>query len=215
MKYYIQVGKEENFMKLIDSISYGKEYLYENFHTNSAKLRMYFQKTYCKANHTNQYFLKLYLLAETKQICQGYIYFYLNDNLKTSDFIGIYIKPEYRNLGLSSLLISSWIQFCLNNEYNFLGTNTKQRKPFLVYLLKTYGFEIINNVSYKNYKNIIDICKKDNDNRKYLLFRNPKQKESFIRGKIYSEDNYSVIDSIEENTHYLDSVILSERYQLY
>ena len=68
--------------------------------------------------------------------------FYLDKENKTSEFIGIGVAPEYRDLNIGSFLIASWIDLCLNNGYDFLGANKKQRKPFLLYLLKTYGFEI-------------------------------------------------------------------------
>lgn len=174
---------------------------------------IYFEKSLMTANNKIQYFLKSYLKGE-KFDCQGYLYFYLDKELKSSDFIGIYVKPEYRNTGLASLLVSTWIQFCLNNGYNFLGTNRKQRKPFLLYLLKTYGFEIIQANVYETEKNVIDICKSQEDNNKYLHFKNPLQGELFSKGKIAKEDNYCIIKNLSPEYIYLDSVILSFPYNI-
>lgn len=203
-------------MNLIDNLPYDRNVLYNDLEEyNGLKQGIYFQKSHMRGNDRDQYFLKLFSLDENRaQICQAYIYFYLNSNTKTSDFIGVYVKPEYRNLGVASLLVSTWIQFCFNNGYNFLGTNKMQRKPFLVYLLKTYGFEILDNIIYQTTSNVIHICKLKNDNTKYLMFKNPKQKESFMRGKIAKEDNYKAIDQLGRNMNYLDSVILSREYNL-
>lgn len=202
-------------MDIIDNMPYDKNILYDDsYEYNELRQRIYMQKAYMSVKKRNQYFFKSYVLDGNELICQGYIYFYLNNENRSSDFIGAYIKPEYRNGGIASLLVSIWIQFCLNNGYNFLGTNKAQRKPFLLYLLKTYGFEIMDSEIYQTNINVIDICKSDIDNTKYLLFKNPQQKISFLRGSIAKGDNYSVIDSLTDNIHYLDSVILSKIYSL-
>lgn len=202
-------------MSIIEGMPYDKNILYnDSFQYNELKQRIYFQKAYMSAIKRNQYFFKSFVLDGSKLICQGYIYFYLDKESKSSDFIGVYIRPEYRNCGLASLLVSIWIQFCLNNGYNFLGTNKTQRKPFLLYLLKTYGFEIMDSTIYQTDRNVIDVCRNEKNNTKYLLFKNPKQKISFMKGNRANEDNYCVIDSISDNIHYLDSVILSKEYFL-
>ena len=82
-------------------------YTYDNFYQ-----RIYLEKTYFKEKNMNQYFLKLYLLMPNgKLICQGYIYFYVDFNTLTSSFIGMYIKPEYRNQGLATLLVSIGLNY--------------------------------------------------------------------------------------------------------
>ncbi len=203
-------------MNLVNHLPYNKDILYSDFiEYNGLNQRIYFQKSYMKAKNIDQYFLKSFVIDNKgNQICQAYIYFYLNSDRKTSDFIGIYVKPAFRNLGLASLLISTWIQFCFNNGYNFLGTNKAQRKPFLIYLLKTYGFEILDPIIYQTTSNVIHICKSKNDNTKYLLFKNPKQRDSFMKGNIAKEDNYKSIEQLDTNMSYLDSVILSKEYDL-
>lgn len=202
-------------MKHLDNIPFNTEVLYEEgYNYNGFKQRLYFQKTFMKANKKNQYFIKSYIINNKSLICQGYIYFYLEDNTRTSNFIGVYVKPEYRNSGLASFLTAHWIQFCLNNGYNFLGTNKNQRKPFLLYLLKTYGFEIFDTSFYDTSKNIINICKKDDDNTKYLLFKNSLQAKAFLNSRIAKEDNYQVITDLNEKIYYLDKVILSTPYNM-
>lgn len=202
-------------MNLIEKLPFNKEILYEdNYQYQDWRQKLYFQKSILKGNQKTQYFLKSYIIHNGILVCQGYIYFYLDSALKTSDFIGLYIKPEYRNSGLSSFLVSSWIQFCLNNHYEFLGTNKSQRKPFLLYLLKKYGFEILKNHIYDTSNNVIHICRENDNPIKYLFFENKKQEENFIRGKIYKEDNYQLISEISKNIYDLGKVILSEIYNM-
>lgn len=202
-------------MKVIDKIPYHKDILYDDsFQYNEFNQRICISKSFMKGNNKEQYFLKLFLVKGSNLICQGYIYFYLNQEIKSSDFIGLYVKPEYRNSGFASLLVASWIQFCLNNGYDFLGTNKKQRKPFLIYLLKTYGFEILNHSIYENSNYVISICQEKDSYIKYLLFKNQKQKETFMKGKIAEEDDYRVINELGENMSYLDHVLLSTEYNL-
>ena len=45
-----------------------------------------------------------------------------------------------------------------------------------------------------------------------LYFKNPRQAETFKKGKINSEDNYLILDSISEETEILDQVLLSTPY---
>ncbi len=202
-------------MEFLDKTPYNQNILYkDDYKHNNLPQRIYFQKSILTNNNRTQYFFKTYILYQNNLICQGYIYFYLNEKLKSSDFIGLYVKPEYRNLGIASLLVANWIEFCLDNNYIFLETNKKQRKPFLLYLLKTYGFEIFDNLMYKFSNDTIHICQSKLDNNKYLLFENTNHRESFMRGKIAKEDNYKVIDELNDNMRYLDSIILSMPYYM-
>lgn len=202
-------------MTFLVNIPFDRNVLYrDNFEYKGCNQSLYFQKTLFKANEKIQYFIKSFISDNGTFVCQGYIYFYLNFESKTSDFIGVYVKDEYRNSGLASLLVASWIDFCLNNGFDFLGTNKKQRKPFLLYLLKTYGFEIIDETIYETSPYTIHICKSDFDNTKYLLFKSEKTQNYFMQGKIAKEDNYFAISQLQPGMSYLDSVLLSQLYNL-
>ena len=202
-------------MIFLEGIPYDKNILYQDgFEYKGIKQDLYFQKTYFKETGKTQYFIKSFIKDNGSFTCQGYIYFYLNDDSKASDFIGVFVKKEFRNSGLASLLVASWIDFCFNNRYDFLGTNKTQRKPFLLYLLKTYGFEIFDETIYSKSPNTIQICRSNFDNTKYLLFKNTEAKEFFMRGKIAQEDNYMAIDELMPGMSYLDSVLLSQIYHL-
>ena len=200
-------------MNFIESLPFNKNILYSDAYSyNEESQKIYFQKSVYKGR--TQYFFKSFLQKGDIQDCQGYMYFYLDAEQKTSDFIGTYVKEEYRNTGIASFLVANWIQFCFNYGYHFLGTNKAQRKPFLIYLLKTYGFEILGENIYQNSKHVIHICQSKNDLQKYLIFENKKQEQYFMNGKIAKEDNYVAIDSITEDFRYLDSLILSRIYNL-
>lgn len=177
--------------------------------------RTYIKRTYHAVSNRDQYFIYLYKINENVDMdCQGYIYFYLNFESKTSEYIGSFIKPEYRSNGLASLLTSSWIKLCLDYDINHLKTTRKQRKPFLLYLLKTYTFELPDISFYQISDSSIHLFRKENFNTKYLLFDNQRQQESFKRGKIYQADNYSIINNADSSYQKLDTVILSQRYFL-
>lgn len=174
--------------------------------------KLYIEKSFCKQTNSDQYFIKAYKLENDCLICQGYIYFYIDKKNKSSTYIGTKVKEEYRNKGVASLLTSSWIKFCLDNDIYNLNTNKKQRKPFLLYMLKTYSFELDDVNKYASSKFNIHICKKEDEFIKYLFFENLRQKENFMRGKIYLADNYQVLDEMDQNTQKLDTILLSNIY---
>ena len=154
---------------------------------------------------------KFYIWATTNingvEVKQGHLYFYLDLKNKVSSFIGVKVLEEFRNLNIGSLLVSIWIDLCLNNGIDFLGSNEKQRKPFLIYLLKTFGFEIFDKSLYDTSRDVISICKRDGDFSKLLLFKDGKHEEVFKGTKIYATDNYEIISSLDGVTH-LDDVIM-------
>lgn len=62
-------------------------------------------------------------------------------------------------------------------------------------------------------QNLIYIyVKKEDELTKYLFFENLRQKENFMSGKIYSSDNYQVLDEMDQNTRKLDTILLSNIY---
>ena len=116
---------------------------------------------------------------------------------------------KFRDLNIGSLLVSSWIDICLNSGYDFLGVHEKQRKPFLLYLLKTYGFDVLDQSLYNTRRDVISICRsKDfDDKRKLLLFRDSKHEKAFEGMKLTKTDNYEIIHDIGDFL-YLDDVIM-------
>ena len=198
-------------MKNLKHIPYCKPILITNkYFFENVNQKIFLEKTLNKSDNKDQYFLKLYLqFPNGSLLCQGYIYFHINFENKESDFIGIYIKPEYRNKGLASLLLSNWMQLSFENDIYRFSTNKKQRKPFLLYLLKTYSFEIEDITKYDWSKWTIDICKDSENNTKYLMFKNQLHKDQFLQSPINIHDNYCVLDELKGSITKIDSVLLS------
>lgn len=199
---------------LLQQLDYNEQKLInDNYIIQGDIIRTYLSKSYCSSSKRDQYFITLYKVNSNSNMnCLGYIYFYLNFETKTSEYIGTFIKPEYRSNGLASLLTSSWIKLCLDYNINNLKTIRKQRKPFLIYLLKTYTFELPDISFYQISDSNIHIYKKDNSKEKYLLFENLKQRDTFKQGKIFSADNYQIINEPDSLHEKLDTVILSKKY---
>ena len=104
----------------------------------------------------------------------------------------MYVKPEFRSNGLSTLLISIWVQICLENGFSNLETISNQRKPFTIYALKKYGFELKDLSQYEASNRRIYICKNSQiptDYGKYLLFESDEQKLKFIDSTIAEADD--------------------------
>ena len=200
-------------MTIFEYIDYNKPYFLEEFFYNNMIHKLYLYKSFFSDAQKDQYFLKIFHLTEKKEIiCEGYIYFYVDIPTKTTSFIGAYIKPEYRGNGLSSFLYAYWINFCLDKDIIHFDTNPKQRKPFLIYNLKKFTFEIINPDYYNKSPYTINICAKENDRTKYLYFHNQEFGKVFSKGKIMQNDNYALLNDISADTLVLDDVLLSTPY---
>lgn len=197
-------------MTKIENLEEGKRVLYsEGYFSKDYNQDLYLKKTIKDFSKKERYYLTVFSNINGKLKDQGFIYFYLNHSDKTSHFIGVSVREEFRNLNIASFLVASWIDLCLNNGYNFLGTHSKQRKPFLLYLLKTYGFEILDKSLYITRPDVISICRSTDikDNSKYLLFKDSQHEEVFSKTKIYKNDNYIITHSLEGLIH-LDNIIL-------
>lgn len=195
----------------IFNMPYNKKFLLNE--RIESKEKIYLEKVIFPQNNRDQYFIKIYKTNDKgSYICKGYIYFYLDLLNRESNFIGEFVKPEYRDDGLGQLLISYWVNLCLENGIYNLNTSHKQRKPFIVYLLKKFKFDILNIAQYEISLNTISVCKKDGDKSKYLFFKNPLQAATFKNSKILESDNYLILDSLNENTQVLDQVLLSTEY---
>lgn len=197
-------------MNKLEKLDQNKKALYTTgYFSGDYNQELYIKRANDDGSNRPKYYLIITTTISGEQIQQGYLYFYLDFNTKTSYFIGLKVQQEYRNLNIGSLLIANWIDLCYNNGYNFLGVNAKQRKPFLLYLLKTYGFEIIDKSLYEIRQDVISIYKnpQPNHNEKLLLFKNKNHEEIFMKTKIYKADNYKIIHTTD-NIILLDNIIL-------
>lgn len=203
-------------MSILDDLDYNKPILFDSWkNKDNIKEKLYFSKTYFKELNCDHYFFKYFTTEKSGNIkCIAYIYFYLDEIKKESNFIGIYVNPSHRGRGLSSILISYWIQFCLENGFEFLTTSKTQRKPFLLYLLKQFSFELKNKDLYETSSNVITICSGVNPKVKYLLFRDKEYQQSFVCGRIYKGDSYEIVHELSPNIKILDHVLLSTTYFL-
>lgn len=169
----------------------------------------------CESDKCDRYYLRVNIIENGKSLNQGYLYFYLEPTTHESKFVGASIKDEYRNSGLCSLLISSWIDLTLNDGFINLSTNPKQKKPFLLYLLKKYAFEVTNLNTYLTSDKVVYICKKHNDyNHKYISFKSIQEERRFKTSNIMKTDNYEIVNRDDEAVEILDSVALYTPYYL-
>ena len=197
-------------MGLIENLEEGDRKIYSTgYYSGDYNQDLYLMKANTDESNKPKYYINVFSKINGEIVEQGSMYFYLNYEEKTSYFIGIKVKEQFRNLNIGSFLVASWIDLCLNNGYDFLGVNAKQRKPFLLYLLKTYGFEILDKSLYESRPDIISICRNIDftDKNKYLLFKNSKHEEIFKKTNVFKFDNYRIIHS-KEGMIFLDNIIL-------
>lgn len=197
-------------MKSVDKMSDGDQILYSDGHfSGDYSQELYLKRSIDDGSNRPKFYIGAYSNINGQMVRQGYIYFYLDFEMKSSSFIGIKVEPEYRNLNIASFLIASWIDLCFNNGYEFLGTNKKQRKPFLLYLLKGYGFEIFDKSLYETRPDVITVCRSidRSDRRKFLLFRDYHHENAFKSTNVFKEDNYEIIHGFN-GVIPLDQIIL-------
>jgi len=196
----------DSFKKLNDG---DKELFSTDYFSGEYNHELYIKKSKEDGSKYPKFYILVYSKINGELIKQGYLYFYLDYANKASYFIGLKVEPQFRNLNIGSFLIANWIDLCLNNGYDILGTNDKQRKPFLLYLLKTYGFEILDKSLYSFRPDVISICRSSNftDNRKFLLFRDSNHEDIFTKTNVYKTDNYEIIHNTE-GFILLDNIIL-------
>ena len=60
---------------------------------------------------------------------------------------------------------------------------------------------------YSTSKDLISICRRDNDTSKIILFKDSKHEQSFRTTNIFREDNYEIINSLDGVSH-LDDIIM-------
>ena len=151
-------------MKYFERLDNGIKNIYsQDYFSGDYNHEIYLMKANDDGSHRPKYYLRAVTNINGVEIIQGYLYFYIDYDTKTSEFIGIKVHEKFRDLNISSLLVSLWIDLCLNNGIDFLGSNKRQRKPFLIYLLKTYGFDILDKSLYEKSKDVISICRRGED----------------------------------------------------
>ena len=182
------------------------------------KLTVNLKKTFYGENGQTYYFINLFLNSKGVHKNIGYMYFMLDVEKRISYYVGTYIKPEYRSCGFASLLTSYYIKTVLDDDYEQLLTNKKQRKPFILYTLKRYSYDLLESDDCQESPYKIYICKKSNDLTKYLIFESERHRSSFMAGKVCKGDNYSILPTLlgdkPDDIEVLDYVIQSRIYEL-
>lgn len=196
-------------MKILENLETDKRILYsDSYFSGIYNQKLFIKKSIDDGIHKDKFFISVWTNIDDNLIKQGHIYFYLDNEIRSSHFIGVMVNPKYRNLNIGSLLIASWIDLCLSNGYDFLMAHEKQRKPFLLYLLKTYGFDILDKSLYDTRRDIVSICRGiyPEDMRKLLLFKDFSLEKKFMATNIYTSDNYEIIHNLD-GVKMLDDVI--------
>lgn len=168
---------------------------------------------HCDTDIYDRYYLRSKIVTKDYSVHDlGYLYFNIDPKTNKSKFIGVCVSEEYRNCGLASLLISSWIELCLDNGFEDLSTIPKQKKTFILYLLKKYSFELKNLNTYNTSQDVVYICKKENTNDKLIMFKNPYKEVNFRNSNIMKTDNYKIADPNDKDIQILDTVSLYSPY---
>lgn len=202
-------------MHLIKNLIYNEKILLkDDFQFKTCNQGLYLSRHTCQNDINDRYYLNIKLLEDNNLINQGYLYFYIDFNKLQSELIGVGIEPEYRNYGLASLLISSWIKLCIEQGINNLQTISKQRKPFLLYLLKKYRFELENTEIYETSSRMVYICRENGSNDKLIMFKDEREKRLFNNSNIMKTDNYRIIDTLTADIEIVDKVVLYFPYFL-
>ncbi len=214
-------------IKLTEDMPYKTPILVNKVCINGIIYNIYFYKVLGDRRNGNyipelsHYYLEVYKdnYKEGERVeIEAYIYFYLDFKKRETRYIGTFVKEENRNLGFASLLTALWMEICINNDFYYYATNKKQRKPFLIYLLKRFNFEIDNIEDYDTLLNTIYICRFIDSYLKCLYFKNPYEARNFKLSNNMKKDNYKIIDSDTFNSDdiiKLDRVLISKPYQVH
>lgn len=197
-------------MRKLENLEFGENVLYSTgYFSGNYEQILYLKRSIDDGSKRPKFYLSVFSNIHGELVQQGYLYFYLDYVEHVSYFIGIKVHPKYRDLHIGSFLIAHWIHLCFDYGYDVLGVNQKQRKPFLLYLLKTYGFELSDLSLYESSPDVIFIAKSilKEDHRKFLLFRDSKHERAFMKTNIYRSDNY-VIAHNDTDLIILDQVLL-------
>lgn len=196
-----------------ETIEDKKKIFYDSLYTENGEIRIYFSK-HSSSNDIPRFYFSFY-----EQNCLiAYIYFYLIGKKSQSELIGLYVDEKKRNQGYAKLLIATWISFCLNHSIEIIQTTERQRKPFILYLLKMFFFDLRDECEKKRDRRGIDICKMEDSFLKYLHFHDINQEIGFRNSHIMKEDNYQIlseVDLLKKQVQVLDTVLLHKSYSSY
>lgn len=199
-------------MNLLD-IPYKESFiLKDDLNIQSTKQRLSLIKFFCSSDIRDRYYLQIY--SKENQEMQGYLYFYLDQATRQSKFIGVNAFEKYRNCGIASFLIASWIQLCLDEGFINLETISKQRKPFIIYILKKYFFDHGDISEYQAFTKTVYICAKEGESSKCISFANKQEESRFRNSNVMKMDNYEIVDYEQNDIQVLDSVVLYTPYVL-
>ncbi len=208
-------------LKLSPDIPYQEPIFFTNFIFNNEKYNVLFYRGYGDTINgefvpsLSHYFIQIYKEKQENEtpIQCAYIYFYLNFETRETKYIGTYVKPEFRNNDFASLLTSLWTYICMDNNFYEYVTNKKQRKPFLLYLLKLYGFEISDLSLYDTSNKTVFICKDGLSKDKCIYFKDGNLAKNFSESNNAKKDNYRILSSLD-NVEVLDKILISTPYEL-
>ena len=176
--------------------------------STNEKLAMYIKPIINNVKEAPKYQVFLDNVDGSLQV-KGYIYFYLDEEIYQSQFIGMRINPRFENRNYASLLISEYIDFCYHSHIYDLTTHSKQRKPEILHILKKYGYEL-DAVTDINNKSIVHIL---SDKKNTFFIPNKNTRKALEHSNLAKENNYHFVDFIHDQS-ILDTVYLNETYRL-
>lgn len=202
-------------MSYLQNMPYKQDIVLDDtFNYQGYNQRISIYKAFSVSN-PDYYYLRLKMIRKEEIVTQGYIYFYLDFDKKISEFIGLAVAEEFRGNHLSMLLLSTYVSFCLEQGFDKMETIQKQKKPFLLHLLKKFRFDLENIDLYNKEKEfIISLCQRQLDPTKYLYFSNKKYEKQFCQSKIMQSDNYQILENPTLDIPIIDDVLLCKKYNL-
>ena len=84
-----------------DKVFYSDEYFSGDFNHE-----LYLKRSKDDGSNKPKFYISVYTRINGNLVQQGYIYFYLDYEKRISNFIGIKVEPEFRNLNIASFSIS-------------------------------------------------------------------------------------------------------------
>lgn len=212
-------------LKLYPNMPYKEPFMFNSFNIDGEDFNIVFNRGFGDrvkgelVDNLSHYYIYIYKSSyNSDEVIKplAYIYFFLDFGKRETRYIGTFVDEEYRSKGFASLLTALWTYISLDNDFYDCRTNRRQRKPFLLYLLKLHGFEIEDIRNYEENEHTIYICR-DLDNNKCLYFKDSNQSFTFSESHTIQKDNYQIVNQEDFNSgsiEVLDKIILSTPYYL-